>query len=72
MARAETRAREFAARLADGAVEGAAELLTEDGRNRVVDAYPDEFQEGPVDADDALEGYWRGLDGVVRAAGSGV
>ena len=63
MTRAEARAREFAARLADGAVEGAAELLTEDGRDQVVDAYPDELQEGPVDAEDALERYWRGLYG---------
>lgn len=72
MTRAEARAREFAARLADGAVEGAAELLTEDGRDQVVDAYPDEFQEGPVDAEDALEGYWRGLYGqygVFRGVG---
>jgi pimeloyl-ACP methyl ester carboxylesterase len=57
-------AREFAERFAAedaDAARDAADLLSEDGREGVVDAFPEDFQEGPMDAADALESYWWGL-----------
>lgn len=59
----EDTAREFATRFVDGAFVEAADLLTEDAREALVESFPDEFQQGPMDAEDALEGYWRGLYG---------
>jgi hypothetical protein len=55
-------AREFAVRVADGDPPAAADLLSDDGREAVVDAYPDDL--GNVsDAEDALEQFWYGLYG---------
>lgn len=52
----------FAATDADCARE-AADLLTEEGRGAVLDAFPDELHFGEVDPEDALEGFWYGLYG---------
>lgn len=54
-------AREFAERFADEAFADAAALLAEDGREHVVEAFPDDFQEGELEVADALEEYWWGL-----------
>lgn len=59
----EETAREFADRFGDGAFVSAAALLTENGRERIVESYPDEFREGSLKAEDALEQYWWGLYG---------
>src|SRR6056297_2873694 len=59
--RVETAAREFAVRFGGERFEDAAELLTDDGRENLVAGFPDEFQDGDLDATDALEEYWRGL-----------
>lgn len=56
-------AREFATRFIDGSFVEAADLLAEGGREAVVESFPDEFQEGPIDAEDALELYWQGTYG---------
>jgi dienelactone hydrolase len=59
-------AREFAQRFAADSAAGAsdaAELLSDDGREAVVDAYPEGFQFGEMDAEDALEEFWYGLYG---------
>lgn len=53
-------AEEFAADSADEARD-AAVLLSEGGSDQVVESFPEEFQEGPMDAADALEQYWWGL-----------
>ncbi|WP_255149214.1 alpha/beta hydrolase [Halorarius halobius] len=55
-------ARRFAASEAATATE-AADLLSEAGRERVVDAYPEAFRDPPFDAEAAIEGYWWGLYG---------
>lgn len=57
----ETTVREFATLFADGAFADAADLLTEHGRTAVVASFPDEFREGSMDAEDALEQYRWGL-----------
>lgn len=59
----EETAREFATRFVDGSFAAAADLLTEDGRAAVVESFPDEFREGPMDVEEALEQYWWGLYG---------
>jgi len=59
---------EFAARFAEGSFADAADLLTADGRAAVVESFPDDLQEGSMDAEDALEGYWRGLYAQYRDA----
>lgn len=59
----EDRAREFAATFGDEAFVDAANLLTEDGHEHVVESYPDEFRESSFEAKDALEQYWWGLYG---------
>lgn len=61
--RIEETAREFADRFGDGAFESAAALLTENGRERTVEYYPDEFRDGSLTAEDVLEQYWWGLYG---------
>lgn len=56
--------REFVDRFAAADPEtaaGAAELLAPAGRDAVVDSFPDEFQQSPLDAEGALESYWWGL-----------
>jgi hypothetical protein len=55
-------AERFAAADADAATD-AAELLAEDGRDAVVDAFPEALQFGEVNAEDALEEFWYGLYG---------
>ncbi len=60
---AEETVRAFATRFVDRSFADAADLLTEDGREAVVESFPDEFREGSMDAEDALERYWRGLYG---------
>lgn len=59
-------AREFVNRFAttdaDSARE-AADLLTEDGREAVLDAFPDDLHFGEVGPEDALAGFWYGLYG---------
>lgn len=60
---AEGTAREFATRFLDGSFAEATGLLTEDGRDAVVDSFPDEFRQESMDAEDALEQYWWGLYG---------
>jgi pimeloyl-ACP methyl ester carboxylesterase len=54
-------AREFAERFAEQSFGDAADLLSDMGKERVVTTYPDEYQDGPMDAVDALDGYWWGL-----------
>ncbi|WP_435333273.1 dienelactone hydrolase family protein [Haloarchaeobius sp. TZWWS8] len=54
---------EFARRFVDGAFDEMADLLTEDGRDAVVESFPTDFQQGPMDAEDAFEQYWWGLYG---------
>jgi|AntRauMinimDraft_4_1070384.scaffolds.fasta_scaffold00019_71 pimeloyl-ACP methyl ester carboxylesterase len=57
-------AREFAAGFAADSAAAASEaaaLLSEGGTEQVVESFPEEFQEGPMDAADALEQYWWGL-----------
>ncbi|MFC6726336.1 alpha/beta hydrolase family protein, partial [Halobium palmae] len=60
---AEETARAFATRFLDGSFDEATALLTGDGRDAVVDSFPDEFEDGPMDAGDALGEYWWGLYG---------
>jgi len=81
---AEATAREFADRFAAGDASAAAEaadLLSDDGREAVVAAFPEDAQFGELDAEDALEEFWYGLygqygeaEGVgdVTATGDGV
>ncbi|SFK83842.1 hypothetical protein SAMN04487950_1361 [Halogranum rubrum] len=64
-------ARTFATRFLDESFADAADLLTDDGREAVVDAFPDEFREEEMTAEDALEQYWWGLYGQYGAS-SGV
>jgi pimeloyl-ACP methyl ester carboxylesterase len=69
----EATAQEFVERFVDpsfddgsfesGAVADAVDLLTDGGRAAVVDAFPEEFREGEMDAEDALEAYRWGLYG---------
>ena len=59
----EDAATEFAAAFGEGAFADAVELLTDDGRDRVVDSFPDEFRDGPLETEEALERYWWGLHG---------
>lgn len=54
-------ARTFATRFGERAFSDATDLLSETGCERVVESYPDEFRDGPLEPDDALEQYWRGL-----------
>ncbi|MFC6731077.1 alpha/beta fold hydrolase [Haladaptatus sp. DYSN1] len=54
---------EFATRFGEQSFEEAVELLTEAGREQVVAAFPDEFQQGPLDPTEALSEYWWGLYG---------
>jgi pimeloyl-ACP methyl ester carboxylesterase len=59
-------AREFAERFAADdadAARDAADLLSDDGREAVVDAFPEDFQFGDTTAADALEEFWYGLYG---------
>ncbi|WP_232685966.1 alpha/beta hydrolase family protein [Halobacterium zhouii] len=56
-------ARTFARQVATQSVEDATAALTDDGREAVVDSFPEEFQDGPMDAEDALEQYYWGLYG---------
>jgi hypothetical protein len=53
-------AERFAATDATG-VTDAAQLLSETGRERLVESFPEEFRQGPLDAEAALESYWWGL-----------
>ncbi|WP_232701557.1 alpha/beta hydrolase [Halobacterium wangiae] len=56
------RAREFVARFTDEAFADAAELLSEDGQNAVVESFPEEFQRVPIeDAETAFRRYWYGV-----------
>lgn len=56
-------ARAFASRFLDGSFDEAAGLLTGDGEQAVVDSFPDEFAQGEMDSQEALEQYWWGLHG---------
>ncbi|WP_435363098.1 alpha/beta fold hydrolase [Haloarchaeobius sp. DYHT-AS-18] len=58
---AEATTRAFATRFVEQSFTDAADLLTEDGREAVVEAAPDEFAQGDPDAEDVLEQYWWGL-----------
>jgi len=60
-------AREFVVRFADEAFADATESLSADGREAVVDAYPDGLAAGDLDAEDALEQFWYGLYGEYGA-----
>jgi hypothetical protein len=56
--------REFATLFADGSFAAMADLLSEAGREAVVESFPDEFREAESMApEDAFEAYWRGLYG---------
>ncbi|MFC5972828.1 dienelactone hydrolase family protein [Halomarina salina] len=58
----EATGRAFATRfVGDETVDDAVALLTEDGVASVVDSFPDEFADGPMDAEEALLQYRRGL-----------
>ena len=59
----EDEVRAFAAAFGDRAFADAAELLSEDGRDRVVESFPDEFQDGTLEVEAVLEQYWWGLYG---------
>ncbi|NHN47203.1 alpha/beta hydrolase [Halostella sp. JP-L12] len=59
----EATACEFAAAFGGGAFADAAELADESGRERIVESFPDEFRDGPLETADALERYWWGLYG---------
>lgn len=39
----------------------AVEVLSEPGREQIVESFPEEFADGPMDAEDVLERYWWGL-----------
>ncbi|WP_336038016.1 alpha/beta hydrolase family protein [Halobacterium yunchengense] len=56
-------AREFAERFLEEAFSDAAELLAADGRDAVVDAFPEGFRRGEMDAEDALTEFRYGLYG---------
>jgi pimeloyl-ACP methyl ester carboxylesterase len=56
-------AREFLARFGDRSFADALDLVTDDGRVQLVEAFPDEFQEDDLDAHAVLEEYWWGLYG---------
>jgi pimeloyl-ACP methyl ester carboxylesterase len=61
---AATTAREFAEAFAAdsaAAARDAAAHFSDDAADQVVESFPEEFQEGPMDAVDALEQYWWGL-----------
>lgn len=55
--------RAFASDFGDEAFEAAVERLTDDGREAVVDTFPDAFQDGDLEPEAALEQYWWGLYG---------
>jgi pimeloyl-ACP methyl ester carboxylesterase len=59
----EATAREFAARFGDSAFADAAELVAENGHERIAESVPDEFRDGPLETEDVLEQYWWGLYG---------
>ncbi|WP_435317379.1 alpha/beta fold hydrolase [Haloarchaeobius sp. TZWSO28] len=59
--------RTFATRFVEQSFADAVALLTADGRELVVDSFPEEFQQGQLDAEDALEQYWWGLYGQYGA-----
>lgn len=56
-------AREFAERFLGESFGETADLLTEDGREAVLEAFPASFQFGEMDAESALEEFWYGLYG---------
>ncbi|MFD1645774.1 alpha/beta fold hydrolase [Haloarchaeobius litoreus] len=56
-------ARTFATRFLDRSFADAADLLTDDGHDAVVDSFPEEFSDESMDAADAFEEYWWGLHG---------
>jgi pimeloyl-ACP methyl ester carboxylesterase len=60
---AESAAREFVSRFTDGAFGDAADLLSADGREAVVESYPEGFTRDEMEAEDALEAYSYGLYG---------
>ncbi|MCT9095715.1 alpha/beta fold hydrolase [Haloarchaeobius sp. HME9146] len=53
--------RTFATRFVEQSFAEAVALLTADGRESVAESFPEEFQQGELDAEDALEQYWWGL-----------
>jgi pimeloyl-ACP methyl ester carboxylesterase len=56
------RAREFATRFTDESFADAADVLSEAGREAVVESFPEDFERFPVeDAATALRRYWYGL-----------
>lgn len=57
------KAREFGSYFGNRAFADATELLIEDGREHVVEAYPNEMPESPQDPETVLEQYWWGLYG---------
>lgn len=57
----EATTRAFATRFLDESFADAAALLTEDGREAVVESFPEAFRDPEMTAADALEQYWRGL-----------
>lgn len=59
----ETIAREFVSRFTDGAFADAADLLSADGREAVVEAFPEGFSREELDAEDTIESYSYGLYG---------
>lgn len=63
----EATAREFAVAFVDEAFADAADLLSAEGRDAVVDSYPDGFAREELDAEDVLEQYWYGLYGQYGA-----
>lgn len=56
-------AREFAASVGEGDPADAADLLSETGTEEAVESFPEEFQQGELDAEAALREYHRGLYG---------
>ncbi|MHB9286312.1 alpha/beta hydrolase family protein [Halobacteriales archaeon Cl-PHB] len=56
-------ATEFARQFQECEFDDAVTRLSDEGREAVVEDYPEEFQRGPMDAREALEGYWHGLYG---------
>ena len=59
----EAQARAFASRFGERAFAEATDLLGADGGAAVVEWFPDEYREGPLEPDDALDEYWWGLYG---------
>lgn len=61
-------AREFTTRFTDEAFADAADLLSDDGRETVVESCPPDFERFPVeDAETVLQRYWYGLYGQYGA-----